>query len=60
MNKLPHYFKILKMIRGHYKVGCQGLCHPCEDGQVVLDNMHHDTEARYDLSFDREGQEDYM
>ena len=48
------------MIRGHYKVGFQGVCHPFEEGQVVLDNMHHDTEARYDLSFDREGQEDYM
>ena len=45
------------MIRGHYKVGCQGVCHPCEEGQVVLDNTRHDTEARYDNSIDREGQE---
>ena len=45
------------MIRGHHKAGCQEACHPCEEGQVVLDNKNHDTKARYNLGIDREGHE---
>ena len=48
---------LIRLPRGHCKVGCQGVRHPCEEGQVVLDNTYHDTEARYYVSIDREGQE---